>query len=219
MVLTNEMETVAAVLTDCLSSGSYGEAAIALIRVAAVRMPALRLEARKDGGCFLLGDGATSFPDGVSGQHLFAALAAVSDNPPLCRPEEARTTAINSRLSDIGKTATLHFGDGSDGVQELEIVFADLAEKLDFEALFNASLDGNRPLPCNRDSLGRMVREAWVRWAKTRPDPKPSWLVPYDELSEPDKEADRQIGETVARWTLAMDASRRSAMAWPPGDQ
>jgi hypothetical protein len=32
--------------------------------------------------------------------------------------------------------------------------------------------------------------------------------VPYDELSEPDKEADRQIGETVARWTLIGDAAR-----------
>jgi hypothetical protein len=48
-----------------------------------------------------------------------------------------------------------------------------------------------------RDELGRVVRRAWVRWAETRPDPKPSWLVPYDDLSEPDKEADRQIAEAV----------------------
>jgi hypothetical protein len=68
-------------------------------------------------------------------------------------------------------------------------------------------LDGNRPLPFSRDELGRMVREAWVRWAETQPDPKPSWLVPYDELAEPDKEADRQIGESVARWTLIGDAA------------
>lgn len=68
--------------------------------------------------------------------------------------------------------------------------------------------DGNRPLPFNRDELGRMVREAWVRWAQTQPNPKPSWLAPYDELSEPDKEADRQIGEAIARWTLIGDAGR-----------
>jgi hypothetical protein len=49
----------------------------------------------------------------------------------------------------------------------------------------------------DRDKLGRVVRDAWVRWAKTQPDPKPSWLVPYNELSEPDKEADRQIAEAV----------------------
>ena len=66
--------------------------------------------------------------------------------------------------------------------------------------------NGNRPLSLDRDRLGRIVREAWVKWAQTQPNPKPSWLVPYDELSEPDKEADRQIGETVARWTIIADA-------------
>ncbi|MBP2613049.1 hypothetical protein [Agrobacterium pusense] len=70
--------------------------------------------------------------------------------------------------------------------------------------------DGSRTLPYDRDTLGRFVREAWVRWAETQPDPKPSWLVPYDQLSETDKEADRQIGEAVARWTLIGDASRYS---------
>lgn len=49
----------------------------------------------------------------------------------------------------------------------------------------------------DRDAMGRVVREAWVRWALTQPNPKPSWLVPYDELSEADKEADRQIAESV----------------------
>lgn len=48
-----------------------------------------------------------------------------------------------------------------------------------------------------RDTIGRVVREAWIRWALTQPDPKPSWLVPYDRLSEADKEADRQIAEAV----------------------
>jgi len=46
--------------------------------------------------------------------------------------------------------------------------------------------------------LGRIVREAWVAWASEQPEPKPSWLVPWDELSESDKEADRRIGEAVA---------------------
>lgn len=73
--------------------------------------------------------------------------------------------------------------------------------------------DGNRPLPIDRETLGRMVREAWVRWAETQPTPKPSWLVPYDELAEPDKEADRQIGEAISRWTLIHDAARNSLTA------
>lgn len=70
-----------------------------------------------------------------------------------------------------------------------------------------SSKDGNRSLPFDRDTLGRFVREAWVRWALTQPSPKPSWLVPYDELDELDKEADRQIGEAVARWTLIGDSA------------
>jgi hypothetical protein len=54
-----------------------------------------------------------------------------------------------------------------------------------------------RPTTLDRDTLGRHVREQWVRWAQSQPNPKPSWLVPYDELSEADKEADRQIGEHI----------------------
>jgi len=59
----------------------------------------------------------------------------------------------------------------------------------------------------NREFLGRVVREAWVKWAQQQPNPKPSWLVPYDELSEPDKEADRQIGEAVTQWVLSIKSA------------
>ena len=45
-----------------------------------------------------------------------------------------------------------------------------------------------------RDRLGRLVRELWISWAEKQACPKPSWLVPYDDLSEADKEADRVIG-------------------------
>ena len=78
------------------------------------------------------------------------------------------------------------------------------------ERRFNAALDGGRPLPFDRDEGGRMVRETWVRWAQTQPTPKSSWLAPYDALSEEDKEADRQIAETIGRWTLLLDAAARS---------
>lgn len=47
------------------------------------------------------------------------------------------------------------------------------------------------------DELGRRVREVWVAWAKTQPDPKPHWLTPWDELAEPDKEVDRLIGAAL----------------------
>ena len=49
----------------------------------------------------------------------------------------------------------------------------------------------------DRDSLGKLVREVWIEWAKTQPHTKPSWLVPYGELSEADKEADRMIGTAL----------------------
>lgn len=45
-----------------------------------------------------------------------------------------------------------------------------------------------------RDHLGRIVREEWIKWAREQPSPKPSWLVPWEGLSEPDKEVDRRIG-------------------------
>jgi hypothetical protein len=62
--------------------------------------------------------------------------------------------------------------------------------------------DGAGMTEADRDFLGRLVRQAWVQWAETQPNPKASWLAPYDDLSEPDREADRQIGEAIARWTL-----------------
>lgn len=51
----------------------------------------------------------------------------------------------------------------------------------------------------NRERLGRLVREVWIEWAKEQPAPKPSWLVPWEGLSEPDREVDRRIGERLAR--------------------
>ena len=52
----------------------------------------------------------------------------------------------------------------------------------------------------DRDVLGRVVRKAWIEWASQQPDPKASWLVPYEELDEHDKEADRLIGERVLQY-------------------
>lgn len=51
----------------------------------------------------------------------------------------------------------------------------------------------------DRERLGRIVRDVWIEWAKEQPAPKPSWLVPWEGLSEPDREVDRRIGERLAR--------------------
>ena len=84
-------------------------------------------------------------------------------------------------------------------------LIASRLERLERER--EVALDGNKPVSIDRETLGRFVREAWVRWAEKQPNPKPNWLIPYDDLAEPDKEADRQIGEAVARWTLIHDAA------------
>jgi hypothetical protein len=45
-----------------------------------------------------------------------------------------------------------------------------------------------------KERVGKFVREIWVEWAQEQPDPKPSWLKPWEELTEPEKEVDRRIG-------------------------
>lgn len=63
-----------------------------------------------------------------------------------------------------------------------------------------------------REWLGRLVRATWVAYCCSIGDFKPSHLAAYDDLSEVDKEADRQIGESV--WEAAVlylgDADREA---------
>ena len=67
----------------------------------------------------------------------------------------------------------------------------------------------------DREALGRRVREVWIAWACRQPAPKPSWLVPWEELPEPDREVDRQIGEIIAYETLKRAADEREAAERP----
>ncbi len=60
-----------------------------------------------------------------------------------------------------------------------------------------------------REWLGRVVRAAWVKWAREQPDPKPHWLLPWEALDEPGREVDRRIGETI--WGLAKSEYEHSA--------
>jgi hypothetical protein len=50
----------------------------------------------------------------------------------------------------------------------------------------------------DREPLGRIVREAWVKWASEQEDPKPSWLTGWDELDAGQREVDMRIGAAVA---------------------
>jgi hypothetical protein len=60
----------------------------------------------------------------------------------------------------------------------------------------------------DRELLGRMVRDIWVAWAREQPNPKPSWLKPWEELSEPDREVDRRIGEGIASFATQQQQKR-----------
>ncbi len=47
------------------------------------------------------------------------------------------------------------------------------------------------------EELGRLVRDTWIVWAREQPNPKPSWLVPWEGLGEPDRDVDRRIGAAI----------------------
>ena len=79
-----------------------------------------------------------------------------------------------------------------------------------------------------RERQGRRVREIWVAWAMEQPDPKPSWLVPWDELGEADKEVDRRIGaalwgdgfaEGIDAWPRATVAATERDKSWVVADR
>lgn len=48
-----------------------------------------------------------------------------------------------------------------------------------------------------RELVGRSVRQVWVEWAAEQADPKPSWLLPWEELDDGQKEVDMRIGAAL----------------------
>lgn len=69
---------------------------------------------------------------------------------------------------------------------------------------------GREALKLNRDVAGRVVRVAWVEWARQQPDPKPHWLEPWEALDEPMREVDRRIGESVIAAALSPSPATRT---------
>lgn len=59
-----------------------------------------------------------------------------------------------------------------------------------------------------RELAGRLVRQVWVEWARQQPDPKPSWLLPWEELDDAQQEVDMRIGAAL------FDAGYRAGASW-----
>jgi hypothetical protein len=70
-----------------------------------------------------------------------------------------------------------------------------------------AALAARRAAGLTREQLGEEVRQVWVAWAANQPDPEPSWLVSFAELSPAGQEADMLIGEAL--FGLGWLAARR----------
>lgn len=51
----------------------------------------------------------------------------------------------------------------------------------------------------HRELVGRLVRQVWVEWAGEQPEPKPSWLLPWEDLDDGDREVDTRIGAALFR--------------------
>lgn len=70
----------------------------------------------------------------------------------------------------------------------------------------------------DREALGQKVREVWIQWAHEQSNPKASWLMPWEGLSEPDREVDRRIGEELAAIGAAASAQQRVFVltGWAP---
>src|SRR5688572_23218730 len=56
------------------------------------------------------------------------------------------------------------------------------------EQLAEAQMEREVASKIDREFLGQVVRAEWIAWAKGQPNPKPSWLQPWEELTEPERE-------------------------------
>lgn len=81
---------------------------------------------------------------------------------------------------------------GRPTVEDLMGMFERLQDPMQVEVLYDPSSD-----PGLRERVGRVVRQTWVSWAMEQVNPKPSWLVGFDQLDSGQQEVDMRIGMTL----------------------
>lgn len=79
-----------------------------------------------------------------------------------------------------------------------------------------APLKMRQPLECclTREQLGEAVRRVWVECAREQKNPKPRYLVPWDDLDDANKEIDRRIGEAVAQIVCSNLSATEDQKSW-----
>lgn len=128
------------------------------------------------------------------------------------RPTDTIRDAFDRvRLDDLRGALEIHGWltgeDSKEALDEIERAWGEIerltraAEEHNRRALPPFALTDSPPV--DREALGRLVREVWIEWAYEQAAPKPSWLVPWDDMAECDREVDRRIGERVAQSALA----------------
>lgn len=63
------------------------------------------------------------------------------------------------------------------------------------------------------EGYGPLVRKVFSAWARVQPNPKPSWLTPWNGLTDPEREVDILIGDAVAAAERARLLARVAAAA------
>ena len=112
--------------------------------------------------------------------------------------EITRLRAENEKLNNLYNHALDSLNAASDRTQALK------AERDGLAAHYQ---NGNRAVSVSREDLGRIVREVWVKYAESKPNPPAHHLTPWESLDYDNKEVDRLIGERVARIVLIADAA------------
>lgn len=83
------------------------------------------------------------------------------------------------------------------------------------------------PLPApypSREELGQLVRKIWIEWAGEQAANGPvsrGWLLPWDQMSEDDREVDRRIGARLFQrgvgWVLGNTSLEVARQMWEEG--